>query len=567
MKKLIALALTTSLSAVAATDAEIQAGADNTEQLLNQQQQLRDARDQAPALAPSGADPQTLPISAEQLIPADGTCIEFDRLEMQGNQTIDEWDLEVIEAPFVGKCITPTLAASVLGATTNYYLERGFITTRTYLPNQDLSRGVMRVVASEGRVQSTVVDARKPIYLPNVTIGDDDNALSIRDLEQTVDQLNTVPGNDVKLELLPGDAPGETQVVLKNDGKPGISGRLATDNTGSKSTGRNGASVSLKIGDLVGQNEVISLYYRENIDGARDGELTKNSHSSAASVSFPDGYNTYKIGFSKGDFATSLVFPTTNTILDNVGSNISHYAEADRVFFRDQRSKHSIKAKLKKDSVESYIGGQRIDVSSRSLKALELSSNHVWGFGDKVLIVNPEIAIGLDEVNNLPAGVNTPVENPQAEYLRYKLSLNYTHPFKFKQHAASLTSRFVGQLTDQPLYSSQQISIGGAASIRGSHFVTLSGDEGYYSQNTVNVQIASQAHGMTLNANYFLGYDVGRVRSNRAEGAEGDMKAGVIGASWNIAPVTLAITRSLPIHVDGRDEGAPFTAGTLSIDF
>lgn len=561
---LISLSLLTT-QAFAATQEEIDAAARAADVISGQEQQRLSAQESLlePEKQPSGVDLTPQQFDVQALKDADGNCIALEQIKVRGAVVMDEWDLEVLEAPFLGKCIDPALASSVLASATDYYLSRGFITSRAYLPNQNLKDGVMDLFIAEGAVEEVVTKGQKPIKVATAYEQDVDLGLNIRDLEQAVDQLNAVPGNNVKMSIEPGQLAQTSKVVFENSGKPGVTGRLSTDNTGSESTGQRGASLSIQAGDILGLNEVWSLSARESL-----GSTEKQSHSYSASLKIPHGYNTYSFGMTKGGFNTLLTFPTTGTQITSEGANESKYASASRVLFRDQDSKHSVSLTFKRDSVESYLADTKIDVNTRSLNSLSLSGESVLGIEKSVLVVTPEIAMGLSEVDNLPDGVNTPLENPQAEYLRYKLTLDWSQPFQLNQTNMRWKSRLVSQYADSSLYGSQQIIVGGASSVRGSHDISIVGDRGYYLQNTLSAFAEHSLGKYPMNAEYFVGYDFGEVWSERPDVYEGDMGAYVVGANLSLSPWTLSITHSIPEHVSGdKDKGDAFTSATLGLDF
>ncbi len=558
-KFLLAAVVAAPLLAVAATDEQIESAADVLDQTIQNEQQRREATRPA-EVPPSSELPSELELDLSN-IPAGENCIELERLAIDGARVMDEWDLEVLEAPLVGKCISPELASTALAKATNYYLQRGFVTTRAYLPNQDLSDGVLTVYIAEGRVQQVVAKSSPELNVTPVYTPDEDLPLNIRDLEQAVDQMNAIPGNDVTMQIEPGDVPGESNVVFENRGEPKPVHTLSIDNSGSESVGLDAMSLRVVTGDVL-NNHVVSLYYRKTKDTD-----DKHSYSGNLNVAMPWGYNTFSLGHTRGGFETILTFPVTGTQLDNEGANQSTYAEWNRVFFRDQTSKHSINLKAKRDSVESYLDGQLIGVNSRTLDAVEISTNSVWGFGKKVLTLKPEFAIGISEVDNLPAGVNTPVENPQSEYLRFKLTADWQHPFTLGSQSLLWGSKFVGQMATVPLYGSQQLNVGGAASVRGSTDVTISGDEGNYWQNTLTLKKQVPMNGVVVNQDYYIGYDTGRVRSIREGQYEGDMEAGVVGTNWKFGAWKLDIKHSIPVRVDRQDKGDKFTTTALSVDF
>lgn len=569
MKKAISLCVALSVTpAWAATQAEIDAAASQSDQEFGQQDQRSDVQRDAlnPAEAPSGLDVQ---VEVPDLPLATGaTCIELESLAISGAAAMDEWDLEVLEAPFIGECISPDLASAVLATVTNHYLGRGFVTSRAYFPNQDLSQGVLSVVVGEGKVESALalaqpgVDASEP-SMAGAFETDVDLPLNIRDLEQAVDQMNAVPGNAVTLKIKPGSTPETSQVVFENAGAPAFKGRISIDNAGSESTGKNGVTLSLQRGDLIAPNDLWSINLRESL-----GPDMRSSNSLSLDVTIPSGYTTYSAGHSDGGFNTLLSFPLTGTELVSEGANNRTYVAAKRVVYRDQSSKHSVGLRLERSSVDSLIGGTLINVNSRALNSLLISSDHSMAIGGSVLTLKPEIAIGLSEVDNLPGGTNTPNENPQSEYLRYKLSADLAKPFTWKDQNLRWTSKLVAQHSSEPLYGSQQLVVGGAGSVRGSKFVSIVGDSGQYLQNTLTLYKAHNINSVDIKADYFAGYDTGRVTSRRTGVYEGNQSALVFGANWVFAPWRISLTHGQPLDISGElTRGDSFTTTALGFDF
>ena len=236
MKKIHILTASVLLStgANAVTPEQLGTAARQSQNLTVQEQQRLEAERQRSEAqkAPSGRNLNVQGAAASQLRKADGKCPELKRIDFKGSKLIDEWELEVLEAPFLGYCITPELTSQVLSAATNFYLSRGFITSRAYLPNQNLQRGVLNVVISEGQVSNVVVKAEKPLNVGTVFEKDPDLGLNIRDLEQAVDQMNAVPGNKVVMAVMPGAQEQSSQVIFVNTGKPALKGRVSVDNTG-----------------------------------------------------------------------------------------------------------------------------------------------------------------------------------------------------------------------------------------------------------------------------------------------------------------------------------------------
>ncbi|NWA46666.1 ShlB/FhaC/HecB family hemolysin secretion/activation protein, partial [Pseudomonas reactans] len=70
-----------------------------------------------------------------------------------------------------------------------------------------------------------------------------------------------------------------------------------------------------------------------------------------------------------------------------------------------------------------------------------------------------------------------------ARYRKYTATLSYLQPFKLWGESFSFSSLMTGQRSEDVLFSSQRMSLGGQSSIRGYKDQTLSGDSGGYWRN------------------------------------------------------------------------------------
>jgi len=562
---LMAQILAVSGSAYAATQEQIAQAKITGDQVLQQQQsRLEEQQNKlTPIETPSGVDLSTQFELSNSLIDANVQCIELDAIKIDGATLLDEWEVEVLEVPFVGKCINSELVAAALSSATNFYIQRGFVTTRAYLPNQNLKQGILRLVIAEGMVETVVVEGSSDsVNLAAAFPIDMQEPLHIRDLEQAVEQLNAVPGNDVIMEIIPGATPDKSDVVFTNSGTGNPRGTITLNNGGSKATGENILSIVAAAGDLLNVSDVWSVSGSESSNGV-DG----STNSAGLDIKIPHGYNTYGVGATGSSYKTVLTFPTTGTVLTSSGATQGFNLSAQRLVFRDQDTKHSVGAVWNNSATQSYIGGQRIEVNSRTVNTLKFYGQSLFGFGDKMLVVSPEVEVGLSEVDNLPTGANTPVENPQTEFVRYKIRLDWSQPASFAGLPIRWKSAFNYQYSPDSLYGSQQISIGGIGSVRGFKGVSLSGDQGYFWQNSLvlnqNIDFGSLSGAMQ----YTVGYDLGEVSSSLDGSYTGGMQGMFIEASFKMDNWRLGVSWSNPIHVNtDLDKGDSSVLATLSLD-
>lgn len=548
------------IKAAVSRGAELEA--QRLQQLVHQREALK------PRKAPTGMDLTKLDLTKLDLASfslqdSQGKCFELVQLQVSGATLLDEWEVGVFELPFLGKCITHELVSNVLAEATDFYVSRGFITTRIYLPDQDLNEGTLNIRVAEGHVEDVVVVQDESLNFVTIYLNDSDQLFTVRDLEQAVDQLNEIPGNDVFVTVEPGLLPQTSRVVFENRGKSGIKGYLSIDNAGNEDTGQVSVGVALKAGNLLQLGDVWSLRARKSLSPS-----DRDSNNYGLHVRVPRGYNTYGAGVSKGHYDAIFSFPVTGTQLSAEGAYRRGYLLADRVVFRDQRSKHSIGLKLLRDSTESYISDIRVDVASRSISSLEMSAESLLGFGQSVLVVKPQIAVGLSEADNFPEAVNPPVDNPQSEFLRYRLTLDWCQPISLDGHALRWQSKLRMQQADEPLYASQQLIVGGADSVRGFHDISVSGDSGFYWQNSLYLNNQFSLADRAINTEYMIGYDFGAVSSVRSGVYEGQLQGAIIGAVFTFAPWRFEINHTIPLSIEGgRDKGDSYTTAIIGLGF
>lgn len=86
--------------------------------------------------------------------PEDVRCFDISTIELKGADSLLASDRQALLKPFIGQCLGVSQLNALLKAITDQYLARGLVTSRAYLPQQDLSSGHLQVVVVEGRLES-----------------------------------------------------------------------------------------------------------------------------------------------------------------------------------------------------------------------------------------------------------------------------------------------------------------------------------------------------------------------------------------------------------------------------
>jgi hemolysin activation/secretion protein len=503
------------------------------EQERLRQEQERTSRERAP----SGVDLKS--IQPEQApVAAGGICHNIKTINFPGASVLDEEDRASLVEPFAGKCMQAADIQRLMGAVTQQYIERGFTTTRAYLPAQDLSSGVLQVLVQEGRIERFEVegDPARRLNLRWAVPAVAGDLLNIRQLEQAVDQLNAVPGNKVKMDIVPGAQPGKSVVVFRNTASVPVNLQLSADNQGSEPTGVNGASATLAVGSLLGLNETLTVTARQSSPHTADA----SSDSSSVALNLPDGFATYGVSVAKSNFSTGFTTNIGNHMV-TYGDSTTYSLTAERVVARDQDSRHSVVAAL--SQVE---GGTRtlndaggvIQKSARVAKTMGIGVKTSTSVGGGSFYIKPELVFGLAPIPN------TVSDGPQGEFTKVSLDVNYDKRFDGLGQKFGWTSNFKGQYSRDTLLSSQQILVGSTSSVRGFVNNAMSGDSGYYWRNELAWHTETSVANVSVKNKLFVGFDMGRVSNHDASLARGSMTGYALGLVSQFDKLTLDISRT-----------------------
>jgi hemolysin activation/secretion protein len=542
---LSALVCSYALAQTTPSAAQVQQG----EMLLRQaQERLKFEQERAQRLqAPSGVDLKAV-MPRLGTSPAKGNCNNVVSIDIVGADLLDADDKNALTRGLAGHCMGATDIEKLMGDVTRHYIERGFITTRAYLPAQDLSSGKLQLLVVEGRIESLRVegDPDKRINLSLALPARAGDLLNMRDLEQAIDQINSVSANKVKLDLMPGSKPGQTVVVFRNKAANAVTFEGSLDNQGSEATGKNSVSGTLTLGGLLGMNENLALTYHTS--SPRTSQAGNESISLGLSI--PNGYGTYGVSTSEANYSTGLKTPGGRALVA-FGKSTSWNLTAERVVARDQDSRHAMVATLGTVDTKNYIdmgsiGTIYVNPTSRRATSLAAGLKSTMLVAGGNLSLRPELALGLNEMSNLPAGVNAQSNGPQAEFTKATLDVSYEKHFDVFKQDFSWNTTFKGQYSADQLLSAQQILIGGIGSVRGYVTNSLSGDSGYYWRNELGLNQKLQLGDTRVSTKTYIGYDIGSVSGNAVGAVSGQLGGVVLGfnAQFKAANVELSWTRA-----------------------
>ncbi|WHS61841.1 ShlB/FhaC/HecB family hemolysin secretion/activation protein [Pseudomonas sp. G2-4] len=446
--------------------------------------------------------------------PVDTRCFPIKTIELKGADSLSASERERLLKPYIGQCLGVPQLNELLKVITDHYIEKGLVTSRAYLPQQDLSGGHLNVLVVEGRLEglkgaenSKLSDRELAMAFPGAT-GD---LVNLREIEQMVDQLNRLSSNQAKMELTPGQNVGGSEVRVTNEPQKPWRAGLSRSNDGQRSTGEQQWGTSFEWDSPLGLADQLML--RGGHDAMTDHQHT--SRNAMLYYNLPFGWWNVSYTYSQSEYRSQIAANGFN--FKQTGDSQNHQLRVERVIHRDALSKTSLNTGLAYLRTSNFVNDSKLKDSSNRITEAQFGITHGRRVGSAFVNLDLGVQQGLGAFD--AQGDHDPGRGlPDARYRKYTATASYLQPFKLWGESFSFSSLMTGQRSEDALFSPQRMSLGGQSSIRGYKDQSLSGDSGGYWRNDLR-----WSRPVTLPwlrpvfAEYgtSLGYDQGVIRGNR----------------------------------------------------
>ncbi|OCX24646.1 ShlB family hemolysin secretion/activation protein [Pseudomonas graminis] len=440
--------------------------------LKDQQRRLEDLKS-LPGKQPAPVAPAT---------PVDTRCFTITAIELKGAASLSDAERQHLTQPYLGTCMGVSQLNELLKTITNLYIAKGLVTSRAYLPQQDLSKGQLQVLVVEGlleKLRSAADGGLSKRELAMTFPGREGQLVNLREIEQMVDQLNRLPSNQAQMELTPGQEVGGSDVMVKNTPQKPWCVSLSRNNDGQRSTGEQQWNTGLEWDSPLGLADQLSL--RGGHDAMTDRLHT--SHNTGLAYNLPWGWWNFSYSYSESEYRSQA--QANGFDFKQNGDSQTHQLRAERVIYRDALSKTSLNLGVSNLRSNNYIEGSRL-ASSNRISEVQYGINHGRRVGSAFLNLDLGMQQGISafgaQDNNHPG----PGE-ANARYRKYTGTVSYLQPFKLWDESFTFTSLATGQRSEDVLFSPQRMSLGGSSSVRGYKDQLLAGDSGGYWRNELRL--------------------------------------------------------------------------------
>ncbi|PVZ87802.1 hypothetical protein C9426_09330 [Serratia sp. S1B] len=232
------------------TQATAAIGDNNNQQLIQQQQRQRALEQQ---LLPPTPDVRLLPPASRVgslAFPQESPCFRIDQVVLSGHEALPRWlPLQRLANQAQGQCLGGKGINLLMSTLQNRLVDHGYVTTRVLAPQQDLKSGTLQLKILPGLVRQIKLtpDSGHYVTLFNAFPPRAGRLLDLRDIEQGLENLQRLPTVQASMEIVPGEQPGESDIVLHWQQSKIWRVGVSLDDSGSKTTGRYQGGMTLSL--------------------------------------------------------------------------------------------------------------------------------------------------------------------------------------------------------------------------------------------------------------------------------------------------------------------------------
>ncbi|WP_425129884.1 ShlB/FhaC/HecB family hemolysin secretion/activation protein [Burkholderia vietnamiensis] len=545
MKGLPALSITTLMSvAVSAQQAPMpadQAAAARANAAQDRQaQQQRDAQQRDAAVRAPSIRSELPRNEAYPALPTEAPCFPIDRFTLDVPASLpDPAKAEGASAlpmdrfafarewldHYAGQCVGKQGIDVLIKGLSQAILARGYVTTRVLVPEQDLSTGTLKLSLIPGMIRYVrFADEKLRGTWKTAFPTRDGEVLNLRDLEQGLEQMKRVSSQDVSMQLVPGDLPGESDVVLDvKRGKPWTV-VASVDNAGTRATGKLQGNLSLGIDNPLGLNDVFNVGVSQDLEF---GDKRLGSHGWNGFYSIPWGYWTATLSAYTNTYYQQIA-GVNQTFIASGNSKTVDFKLA-RVLSRSQNDVFGAYVRLSRRFGQSFIEDTEISQQRRNNTMIELglTDRHYFGgaqFDGSLAYRQGVGGLGAQDDAFAAGG------GPTYRFKMAALDANLAVPFAIGKQPFRYVGTLHGQYTGNTLYYIDDLTIGSRYTVRGFDGETmLASARGFYWRNELQAPIGQTGQAL------YAGLDYGRVWGPQPIALVGTQLAGaVIGVKGSV---------------------------------
>ncbi|RXJ17426.1 ShlB/FhaC/HecB family hemolysin secretion/activation protein [Lelliottia nimipressuralis] len=453
--------------------------------------------------------------------PVETPCFPIRNVTLTGQDALPRWlPLQRIADQAQGRCLGGKGINLLMSTMQNSLVDHGWITTRVLAPTQDLKSGTLKLAIVPGYIRHVRLteDSDDYIQLYSSFPAHEGNLLDLRDIEQGLENLQRLPTVEASMEIVPGEQPGESDVVITRKQSKMWRLGLSLDDAGTETTGRYQGGVTLSLDNPFSLSDL--LYVSASHDLNDHGG--KGSKNYTGHYSVPFGYWTLGVTGSDYDYHQTVAGQNQDYRYSGKSKNLD--VQLSRVLHRSGSQKTTLTADVLARETRNYVDDTEVGVQRRQTAGWRLGLQHRHYIGQASVDAGVSYQRGTRWFGAQPA----PEEAfGEATALSKILQLNaqLDLPFEIGSQQFRYNVQYLRQISNTPLTPQDQFAIGNRWTVRGFDGErTLNASHGWYVRNDLGWSTPLP------NQELYLGADYGEVGGYSSDPLIGKhLAGGVVG--------------------------------------
>ena len=486
--------------------------------------------------------------------PTETPCFPIHRVELSGQEALPHWlPLQRMADQAQGRCLGGKGINLLMTRMQNRIVDHGWITTRVLAPSQDLKSGTLKLAIVPGYIRHVKLTEESDDYvqLYSAFPAHEGNLLDLRDIEQGLENLQRLPTVEANMEILPGEKPGESDVVITRRQSKMWRVGLSLDDAGTETTGRYQGGVTLSLDNPFSLSDLLYVSASHDLNG-RGGKGSKNY---TAHYSVPFGY--WMLGVTGSDYDYHQTVAGLNGDYRYSGKSKNLDVQLSRVLHRSGTQKTTLTYDVLARETRNYIDDTEVGVQRRQTAGWRIGLEHRHYIGQATLDAGVSYQRGTRWFGARPAPEETFGEATALGKIT-QLNAQLNLPFDIGSQNFRYSVQYLRQISNTPLTPQEQFAIGNRWTVRGFDGErTLNASHGWFVRNDL-------AWSTPLpNQELYLGADYGEVGGYSSDYLIGKhLAGGVVGLRGSAFNTGYDLFAGTPFS---KPDG--FTTSSLTLGF
>ena len=364
-------------------------------QLQLQQQRERALAEQAAARLPDVRLPRESVAAGVDYPQHEAPCFVIERIKLDGDDASRiQWALTAA-ADARGRCLGSGGINTVLARVQNALIGAGYVTTRVVAAPQDLRSGTLVLALVPGRIRAvrfaapegdaagaTAGSIKPPTHYWNTLPASPGDLLNLRDIEQGLENFKRVPTAEADIQMVPGSAPGDSDLLVKWRQSQWVRLSLSVDDGGSDATGKYQGNATLSLDNPFGLQDLFYFSFSNDLSGnGPNGRRGPRGHGLFYSIPF--GYWLLALTGNDYGYRQSIAGASQNYVYSGSSRNLD--LKLSRVVYRNAVRKVGAFVRGYQRNSKNFIDDTEIEVQRRKMGGFELGVTDKEFIGDATL--------------------------------------------------------------------------------------------------------------------------------------------------------------------------------------